>query len=144
MAEVLRQLPQDALSGKQLANSLATDFSEYELPPGGPIGERLVVQVVDDLARRTPDRIYATVTKSRYDLTDGFRDITIKQLANAVNSSSWFIHDRFGASKTFDVIAYLGVSDVRYAFYTLAAIKTGHVVRFLNLIDFLNLILPRL
>jgi hypothetical protein len=50
------------------------------------------------------------------------------QLANAVNRASWLIDAHFGNSKTFDVIAYLGVSDVRYAVFTFAAIKTGHQV----------------
>lgn len=98
-------------------------------PAGGPYGERLVVNTVDELARRTPDRIYASVSRSLRSLDDSFLDITVRQLAEAVNCASWNIHDRFGRSKNFDVIAYLGVSDIRYAFYTYGAIKTGHVVR---------------
>lgn len=50
------------------------------------------------------------------------------QLANAVNCASWLVDAQFGNSKTFDVIAYLGVSDVRYGVFTFATIKTGHQV----------------
>lgn len=97
-------------------------------PPGGPYGERLVVNTVDDLAERTPNRIYASVSRSQHSLNDGFLDITIRQLADAVNFAAWDIHDRYGRSQSFDVIAYLGVSDIRYAFYTYGAIKTRYVV----------------
>lgn len=128
MAEVLTQRPTSSLPQETRAESDNEPFVIDNSPAGGPIGERLVVHAVDELAARTPDRIYATVSKSRYDLEQGFRDITIRQLANAVNVASWFIHERTGASKDFEVIAYLGVSDLRYAFYTFAAIKTGHVV----------------
>ncbi|CAH0044772.1 unnamed protein product [Clonostachys solani] len=92
----------------------------------GPYGERLVVQVVDELAERTPHRIYATVTKSAHDVDQGFRDITFRNLADAVNLVSWRNQQLFGRNDDFGVIAYLGVSDIRYAFYLFAAIKTGY------------------
>lgn len=92
----------------------------------GPVGQRLCVHVADELARKTPDRIYATVTNSPSDIEHGFRDISIKQFANAVNYASWQIQTLFGRSDKFDVIAYIGVSDIRYAVYLYAAIKTGH------------------
>lgn len=107
------------------------DVDQASPVPGtacGPYGERLVVHVVDELARRTPERIWATISRSPYHLDDGFRDITMRQLANAVNCAAWKIDAHFGRSKTFDVIAFLGVSDVRYAIHTFAAIKTGRQV----------------
>lgn len=99
----------------------------------GPYGQRLCIDVADELARKTPDRIYATVTKSRHEIAEGFKDVTIKQFANAVNRAAWEIDRMFGRSKTFGVIAYLGVSDIRYAIYLYAAIKTGYqVLKFLK------------
>ncbi|OAA57976.1 Male sterility, NAD-binding protein [Niveomyces insectorum RCEF 264] len=93
----------------------------------GPIGERLVVHLVDELAQETPERIWATVTRSPSDIEEGFRDITFAQCASAVNATAWAIETQVGgASRSFDVLAYLGVSDVRYAIYLFAAIKTGH------------------
>lgn len=94
----------------------------------GPYGQRLCVQVADELARKTPERIYATVTNSPSDIEHGFRDVTIKQFVNAVNYAAWDIRLRFGTSDNFDVIAYIGVSDIRYAVYLYAAIKTGYQV----------------
>lgn len=94
----------------------------------GPYGERLIVQVVDELARKTPERIYATITRSPYEITEGFRDVTIREFANAVNCAAWWIDGQFGLSKTFDVIAYIGISDIRYAVFLFAAIKCGYQV----------------
>lgn len=101
------------------------------LVPGlqcGPYGQRLCVQVADELAKMTPERIYATVTKSPSNIESGFRDVTIRQFADAVNCAAWSIRSQFGESDNFDVIAYIGVSDIRYAIYLYAAIKTGYQV----------------
>lgn len=95
----------------------------------GTYGQRLRIQVADELARKTPECIYATVTSSPSDIERGFRDVTIAQFANAVNYAAWDIRRLFGVSNKFDVIAYIGVSDIRYAVYLYASIKTGHQVR---------------
>jgi hypothetical protein len=98
----------------------------------GPYGERLCVHVADELAQQTPNRIYATITNSNHDIEQGFRDVTIRQFANAVNYAAWEIEARFGASQAgaFDVIAYIGTPDIRYSIYFYAAIKTGYQVGF--------------
>lgn len=132
MAEVLTPAPASTLPTQ--AGSLTNMSHDHgSIPvPGtacGPYGQRLVVQVLDELAERDPQRVWATVTKSAYDIDDGFRDITFRQLADAVNKVSWQNEKRFGRSTSFGVIAYLGVSDVRYAIYMFAAIKTGHQVK---------------
>lgn len=103
----------------------------------GPYGQRLCVQVADELAHETPDRIYATVTNSPSDINHGFRDITIKEFVNAVNYAAWDIELRFGKCDAgkFDVIAYIGNSDVRYAVYLYAAIKTGYQVSVSAILD---------
>jgi hypothetical protein len=90
-------------------------------------GKRLIVHTVDDLALYEPDRIWATVPISQ-DINDGFRDFTTVQLANAVNNLAHWLNDKFGQSSQFEVLAYLGVSDVRYAIILFSAIKCGYVV----------------
>jgi hypothetical protein len=90
-------------------------------------GKRLIVQTVDDLAVHEPDRVWATVPVSQ-DINDGFRDFTTLQLANAVNNLAHWLNNKFGQSSQFEVLAYLGVSDVRYAIILFAAIKCGYVV----------------
>ncbi len=138
MAQVLLDVQRTGISMDRSAPHAATTFARYDTAKkvGGPVpgtecgqyGERLVVSVVDELARKTPERVWATVTRSPFDIAEGFRDITISQCANAVNCAAWAIRERVGHSKDFDTIAYLGVSDVRYAIYLYGAIKTGHQV----------------
>ncbi|KAF9870587.1 hypothetical protein CkaCkLH20_11893 [Colletotrichum karsti] len=107
--------------------AIAYDSQSHDLESGS-YGERLVVNVVDQLARKQPDRVWATVSRSPFHLGDGFRDITMRELAQAVDAAAWIIDNKYGKSKTFDVIAYIGVSDVRYAIFMFAAIKTGHQI----------------
>ncbi|KJR88497.1 NRPS-like enzyme [Sporothrix schenckii 1099-18] len=121
--EVTHHEPQQ--STETAATRLPKDSSTLGIR-SGPIGERLVVHVVDELAHDTADRVYATVTASTDDIEQGFRDITFRQLAGAVNATSWSMARQVGTSTSFGVMAYLGVSDIRYAVYLFAAIKTGH------------------
>lgn len=93
-----------------------------------PYGKRLIVQTADELARSQPERIYATVSRSATDLADGFRDVTIREFVNAVNFMAWWIEERIGRSETFEVVAYMGVSDIRYAIVFFALVKCGYVV----------------
>ena len=90
-------------------------------------GKRLVVQTVDDLANYEPERIWATYAVGQ-EVEDGFRDITMRQLANAVNFTAFWLESQIGKSDNFEVIAYLGLSDLRYAILFFAAVKCGYVV----------------
>ena len=90
-------------------------------------GRRLIVHTVDHLARTEPHRIWATIPLG-LEISDGFRDVTVTQLANAVNSLAWWVDGKFGRSESFEVIAYLGVPDLRYAILFFALVKCGYVV----------------
>lgn len=132
MTEVLTQTPSEP--PRPSANVLQPpEVTTSDRPkPGlrsGDYGERLVICVVDELAERTPNRVWATISKSSHDIDEGFTDITFRDLAAGVNHVAWLNHRQFGRSNSFEVIAYLGVSDVRYAIYMFGAIKTGHQVR---------------
>ena len=95
----------------------------------GDYGERLIVHVADELARVTPERIYASISSSDHDLDQGFQDVTIKEFSSAVDTAAWWIEETLGRSENFGVLGYIGVSDIRYAIFLLAAIKTGYQVR---------------
>lgn len=94
---------------------------------GGPIGQRLSPQVVDAHAASDPERIWASI--ARTDISQSFHDVTFKELAHAVNYVAWWIDGLIGPSTNFETIAYMGVSDIRYAIMVLAAIKCGCKVR---------------
>lgn len=92
----------------------------------GPVGERLLPQVADAHAKFDPERIWASIAHS--DISRGFRDVTFKELAHTVNYVAWWIDGKIGRSNDFETIAYMGVSDIRYGFMFLAAIKCGYKV----------------
>lgn len=91
-------------------------------------GSRLLPQVLDELSERQPERIYASFPKSS-NLEDGFRNVTMLQMARAVNHIAWWLQGKIGTSSTFETLSYLGLPDIRYAVVFLAAVKCGYKVR---------------
>ncbi|KAI9794020.1 MAG: putative NRPS-like protein biosynthetic cluster [Peltula sp. TS41687] len=92
-----------------------------EIPIRPEYGKRLLPQVVDEIARIDPDRIYASFPLST-DLSKGFHDVTFKKLAQAVNHLAWWLEARFGRSTSSETVAYMGVPDLRAAVFFLAAV----------------------
>ena len=90
-------------------------------------GARLLPQVVDQLAVSDPIRVYASIPISS-DLSAGFRDITMLDMAAAVDFFAWWLDSRCGRSSQFETLSYMGVSDIRYAIVFLAAVKCGYKV----------------
>lgn len=88
-------------------------------------GKRLLPEVVDYYARTAPGRIYASISRSTFDLEHGFLDITMSKLAAVVNHLSYWIEDTIGVG-ALDAIAYLGPPDIRYAAIFLAGVKCGY------------------
>lgn len=91
-------------------------------------GKRLVPVIIDEAARDTPHRVYASVPRSE-DLSEGFEDITYKRFANAINRVAAWLDSALGGSGTTGVFAYAGPKDLRYTILTVAAIKSGREVR---------------
>ena len=94
---------------------------------GGPIGSRLLPQIADAFAKHKPDTIWGSIARSS-DFSEGFQDITFKQLAHAVNYTAWLIDGKLGRSNDFEAIAYMGAADLRYTVLALAAMKCGYQV----------------
>lgn len=88
-------------------------------------GRRLVPQVLDELASTEPKRVYAAIPKTA-DVKDGYRDITVADLARCVNVMAKWIENKFGRSDSFETITYVGLSDLKGIVTLLAAIKTGY------------------
>jgi hypothetical protein len=102
------------------------DTSDVNLR-GGPYGRRLLPQIADACANSKPDKIWGSIPHSS-DFSQGFQDITFKQLAHAVNSTAWLIDGNIGPSNGFEAIAYMGAADLRYTVLALAAMKCGYQV----------------
>ena len=83
------------------SSSEATTQVEY--------GKRLLPALVDECARTNPDYVFAMVPKTS-NLADGYKEITIKSFARAVNEVAHRIDSTAGKSTKFDTIAYIGPS----------------------------------
>ena len=100
-----------------------------KLPVEPQFGSRLLPQVVDELARSCPERIYASIPLSSGPLQGfQFQDVTILELAQAVSRFAWWLDENLGKSTTFETLAYVGPSDLRYVVVFLAAVKCGYRV----------------
>lgn len=112
--------------------SFASTTSSCDNPPvnahlNPPYGSRLLPQVVDELARSNPNRIYATLPLSS-DLALGFLDVTMLQISQAVNKCAYWLEHTIGRSSAFETLSYMGLPDLRYAIIFLAAVKCGYKV----------------
>ncbi|KAL0937767.1 nonribosomal peptide synthetase [Colletotrichum truncatum] len=90
-------------------------------------GKRLIPQVLDEIAKSDPNAEILSVPRSS-DPKDGWKKITYKQVANAVNRIAQRIIDKSGKPEpgSFPTLAYIAPSDVRYLIITIACIKAGY------------------
>ena len=111
--------------------SFLTSMSNDKKPVNGIVepqyGSRLLPHVVDELAQSNPKRAYATIPLSS-DISEGFRDVTTLEMAQAVNHFAFWLEKSFGRSSSFETISYMGIPDLRYAIVFLAAVKCGYKV----------------
>lgn len=95
----------------------------------GDIGRRLLPSHVDDIAQHEPHRVFYSVTKTN-NPQDGFRDITSKTFARAVDRCAWHIEENLGQGwgQDFPTLCYIGPQDLVYGILVLACVKTGYKV----------------
>jgi acyl-CoA synthetase (AMP-forming)/AMP-acid ligase II len=91
----------------------------------GVPGRQLLPVMVDE---RDPKWLFARVPKSQTHFQDGLIDITCGDFARAVNRAAGWLEDKFGRSTSFDTLAYIGPSDIRYFMFLLGASKVGYKV----------------
>lgn len=90
--------------------------------------KRLLAKTLDLVAQQDPDRLFAVIPQGP-ELADGFQNLSMKDLARAVNFMCWWIEDTLGSSSSQETLAYMGSNDVRYCIFHLACQKTGYKVR---------------
>ncbi len=79
-------------------------------------GRRLLPAVVDDLAQESPDHILYAFPKAGT-LDQGFRDVSARQFANAVNRTARWLEMTMGRRSTsFETIAYIGPREFSFQF----------------------------
>lgn len=94
----------------------------------GPIGRRLLAATIDHIAENEPNRSWVSVPVNE-DLSHGFKDISFKQFAEAINRAAWWLEQTLGVNNgNFETFAYAGEKDVRFPILAVAAIKVGRKV----------------
>ncbi|KAH8652129.1 hypothetical protein BX600DRAFT_386479 [Xylariales sp. PMI_506] len=95
-------------------------------------GKRLLSDIVDSTASAQPDR-EAFQTPRSNNPADGWKSVTYRDLANAVNYVAHVLLKTCGPPQTsFPTIAYIGSNDARYIIIMLAAIKAGYKAFFIS------------
>lgn len=84
--------------------------------------------LVDKRASSTPDAIYAKYPVSTLTYDKGYRTITYRGFANAVNGAARWLVDILGHGENFETLAYIGPNDLRYPAFILGAVKAGYKV----------------
>jgi hypothetical protein len=93
-------------------------------------GRRLMVNIIDDVARKNPERTWVKIPRSA-NAGDGWKAVSFKTGANAINRIAHKIIEILGkpAQGKFPTIAYIGPNDIRYLILMFAAVKAGYQVR---------------
>ena len=87
-------------------------------------GERTIPGTIDDIAAKTPNKIWARYPATPDEFQAGvFQDVTFSSLANAVNNMAWLLDASFPQREPFETLAYSGPSDIRYYIIACAACK---------------------
>lgn len=96
-------------------------------------GKRLLVNIIDDRAETEPNREWVSIPNSS-DPKDGWKKITYKQAANAINRVAHKLINSTGRPNKdeFPTVAYIGPSDVRYLVFALGAVKAGYQALFIS------------
>lgn len=90
--------------------------------------KQLLNNIVDGTARTRPSAIYAEVPRSFHSYESGYRKITYRALANAVNGVAWWLQQELGQGQDHQTLAYLGPNDLAYVMIILGAVKAGYKV----------------
>lgn len=91
-------------------------------------GRRLLPQVLGEFSSLSPGRLYATVPHLATDLSEGFQEITVRDMARCVNALAWWLQEAVGRSDKFETLCYIGIPDIRSAVLFLDAIRCGFKV----------------
>ena len=93
-----------------------------------PHTDQLLNHIVDCVAARRPQTLYAEYPISSVAYEPGFRKITYAKLANAINVVAWWLNGTLGPTESFETLAYIGRNDLLYPALILGAVKVGYKV----------------
>ncbi|ROV99186.1 hypothetical protein VPNG_08231 [Cytospora leucostoma] len=98
-----------------------------------PYGKRLLPHIIEQVAAQDPSRECIQIPISN-EPSDGWRVVTWKDMANAVNRCAHKIIELFGKpeEKSFPTVAFIGPNDARYIVFLIAASKAGYKALFIS------------
>lgn len=88
--------------------------------------DKLIPHIIDELAQTHPEKLYGETPISPETYEHGYRKITYRDLANAINGMTHWIEKTLGLGSAFGTLVYLGPHDVRYVILLVAAVKAGY------------------
>ena len=88
----------------------------------------LIPNLVDQRAQTEPERLYAEYPVLTGSYEQGYRKISYRDFANAINGMAWWLYNTLGPRSDIEVLAYIGPNDLRYPALVLGAVKAGFVV----------------
>ncbi|KAI8961540.1 acetyl-CoA synthetase-like protein [Daldinia sp. FL1419] len=91
---------------------------------------KLLPDVIDEIAATEPNSLYGKYPVDPSNYEAGFKDVTYRQLANAINGVARWIENEIGRGdpERTPTIAYIGPNDFRYTFAFVGAIKAGYKI----------------
>ncbi|KAJ5401039.1 hypothetical protein N7465_011528 [Penicillium sp. CMV-2018d] len=84
---------------------------------------RLLAHALDQEALKTPNRLFCIHSVSLESIDQGWREVTIRDLACAVNKFSSWIEKTVSSKAAPTRLVYIGPNDIRYAICVLACLK---------------------
>ena len=85
----------------------------------------LLPAIIDQLARDEPDTLWGEYPASTRTLDEGYKQLSYRQFANAVNGVANQIETTLGKRDTGEPLAFLAANDPRCAIALVAAMKAG-------------------
>ncbi|KAI9820172.1 MAG: putative NRPS-like protein biosynthetic cluster [Pycnora praestabilis] len=94
-------------------------------------GKRLLPTLLDDTAHANPEKPFASIPRTS-NPADGFKDVTYRQVANAINREAWWLQEQLGRSQKSETLTFVGLNDLRYLFIAFACAKVGYKALFIS------------
>ncbi|RDH31614.1 AMP-binding enzyme [Aspergillus welwitschiae] len=108
---------------------MASSFQSPFPLPGVQHGQRILTSVIEARAKADNTPPWVSVPINDQDLSQGFRDISFKELNNAANHAAhWLKQNLPPTSEPFQCFAYAGPKDLRYQILAVAAAKVQRVM----------------
>ncbi|KAJ5721627.1 NRPS-like enzyme [Penicillium malachiteum] len=86
---------------------------------------QLIPNLVDHYAASKPDALYAEYPTNPMSYDDGYRKISYKIFANAINGLAYWLTETLGPGNG-EVLCYVGPNDLRYPALVLGAVKAEY------------------